>query len=276
MDSTPPEATEPRPMSFLAAAGWTLAAVLLFYFTLSAADSARAGAQKDVITQAMCGAIAYSLTLFIILRVHEPDGSIRSVLALKTPPLLTVPLALVAGAALSGPAAWLNQLLLARYPYSDAEKDQLQTLVGGSAYDTTPKRIALVVVMAFLMPFLDELFFRGALFTPLRKRARLESVILATAAYETLSSSDTRTMFSFFALSLALSWIRGMSGSSIPAIVARMAFFAPHFLSIALGKELLNLSKPMLAGSLAVALLSLVLIRMLSRGRALDEQLGDT
>jgi membrane protease YdiL (CAAX protease family) len=264
-------------MSFLAAAGWTLVAVLFFYFTLSVADSLRAGAQKDVVTQATCCALAYSLTLFVILRVHEPEGSIRNVLALKMPPLLTIPLAVIAGAGLAAPAAWLNQVMLARFPYSDAEKEQLETFVGGSSYDTTPKKIALVVVMVFLMPLLDELFFRGALFTPLRKRARLEPVIMATAAYETLSSSShVRVMFSLLALSLALSWIRGMSGSSIPAILARMAFFAPQFVSTAMGKDLPPLSKGMLAGSAGAAVASLAMIGLLSRGRAPAEHVSDT
>jgi uncharacterized protein len=263
-------------MSFLAAAGWTLVAVLFFYFTASVAESLRAGAQKDVVTQAACAALAYSLTLFVILRVHEPEGSIRNVLALKMPPISTIPLAVIAGGGLAGPAAWLNRVMLARIPYSDAEKEQLETYVGGTSYDTTPKRIALVIMLVLLMPLLDELFFRGALFTPLRKRARLEPVLMATAAYETLSSAHPRVMFSFFALSLALSWIRGMSGSSIPAILARIAFFAPQYVSMAFGKELPPLSKAMLAGSAGASVAALAMIGLLSRGRAPAEQVSDT
>lgn len=264
-------------MSFLAAAGWTLAAVLLYALGLSIAEGMRAGAISDVVTRATCGALAYSLTLFIILRIHEPEGSIRKVLALKMPPVLTIPLALIAGAGLAGPAAWLDEVLLRRFPYSDQEKELMEKLIGASTYETTPKRIAMVLVMVFVMPLLDELFFRGALFSPLRKRARLEPVVIATAAYETLSSSaHVRDMISLFALSLALSWIRGLSGSSIPSILARVAFFAPHFAPKALGKELPPLSKGMLAGSLGAAVLSLLMIAMLSRGRALEEQPSDT
>ena len=264
-------------MSFLAAAGWTLAAVLLYALGLSIAESLRAGAITDVVTRATCGALAYSLTLFIILRIHEPEGSIRQVLALKMPPILTIPLALIAGAGLAGPAAWLDKILLARFPYSDQEKELMDRLVGASTYDTTPKRCAMVLVMVLVMPVLDELFFRGALFTPLRKRARLEPVVMAVAAYETLSSSPhVRDMLSLLALSLALSWIRGLSGSSIPSMLARIAFFAPEFLTKALGKDLPPMSKGMLAGSLGAAVVSLFMIAMLSRGRALDEQVGDT
>jgi membrane protease YdiL (CAAX protease family) len=264
-------------MSFLAAAGWTLAAVLLYALGLSIAEGMRAGAVGDVVTRATCGALAYSLTLFIILRIHEPEGSIRKVLALKMPPVLTIPLAVVAGAGLAGPAAWLDKVLLARFTYSDQEKELMEKLVGESSYDTTGKRVAMLLIGVLVMPILDELFFRGALFTPLRKRARLEPVLMATAAYETLSSSPhVRDMLSLLALSLALSWIRGLTGSSIPSMLARIAFFAPDIVPKALGKDLPPLSKGMLAGSLGAAVLSLLMIAMLSRGRALDEQVSDT
>lgn len=259
-------------MSFLAAAGWTLAAVLLYALGLSIAEALRAGATNDVVTHAAGRALGYSLTLFIILRIHEPEGSIRQVLALKMPSLLTIPLAIIAGLGLAGPSEWLDKILLARFPYSDQEKETLEKLLGATSHDTTPKRVAMIVVMVFVIPIVDELFFRGALFTPLRKRARLEPVVMAVAAYETLSSSPhLRDMLSLFALSLILSWIRGLSGSSIPSILARIAFFAPQLLPIAIGKELPPLSKSMLAGSLGAAVVSLAMIAMLSRGRALDE-----
>jgi hypothetical protein len=260
-------------MTFLAAAGWTLAAVLLYALGLSIAESIRAGALKDVVTRATCGALAYSLTLFVILRVHEPEGSIRKVLALKPPPLLTIPLAIVAGAGLAGPAAWLDKVLLARFPYSDQEKQALESLLGASSYDTLPKRIAMVVAMVVVMPALDELFFRGAIFTPLRKRSRLQTVVMATAAYETLSSSPhIRDMFSLFALSVALSWIRGLSGSSIPAILARMAFFAPQFVPSLVGKELPPLSAGTLAGSFGATVASLAMLTMVGRRSATDDE----
>ena len=256
MDSTPPKA-EARPMSFLAAAGWTLVVVLLYTFALSIAEELRAGAIKDVITRTTCGALAYSVTLFVILRVHEPEGSIREVLAFRWPPILTLPLAIVVGAGLAAPASWLDERLLSRFPYSPEEQEALETVYGAATYDTSVKRFGLVITMVVLMPILDELFFRGALFTPLRKGRRLEPVVIATAAYETLvSSPHAREMISFFALALALSWMRGLSGSILPSILARMAFHAPRFVPLALARELPPLSKGMLASSLGAALVS--------------------
>ncbi len=265
-------------MSFLAAAGWTLVVVLLYTFALSVAESLRAGAVSDLVTRTTCGALAYSLTLFVILRVHEPDGSIRQVLALRPPPLVAVPLALVVGGGLAAPAAWLDKVLLARFPYSEQEQELLTKVYGAATFDTGPKRFALVLTMVVLSPIIDEMFFRGALFTPLRKGRRLEPVVLATAAYETLvSTPHPREMLSFLAVVLALAWMRGLTGSIFPSILARIAFFAPRFVPIAIGSELPTLSRGMLAGSLGAALLSLAALAAVSRrdARALDARATD-
>ncbi len=266
METSPPE-TGARPMSFLAAAGWTLVVVLLYTFALSIAESMREGAVSDIVTRTTCGALAYSVTLFVILRVHEPEGSIRRMLALRRPPLAALPLSLVVGAGLAAPAAWLDKVLLARFPYSPQEEEVLAKVYGAAAFDTSPKRIALVATMVVLSPILDELFFRGALFTPLRKGRRLEQVVLATAAYETLvSTPHPREMLSFLALALALSWMRGLTASVFPSILARIAFFAPRFVPVAIGRELPVLPASALAGSVAAALLALGAIALVSRG----------
>jgi hypothetical protein len=77
-------------------------------------------------------------------------------------------------------------------------------------------------------------------------------------------------MLPIFVLSLTLSWTRGLSGSNIPSILARIAFFAPQVIPAALGKELPPPSPGILAGSLGAAVASVAAIALLSRGRALD------
>lgn len=277
MESVPPEA-EPKPMSFLAAAGWSLVAVLLYAFALSIAEALREGAIADLVTHTTCRVLACSLVLFIILRVHEPQASIRHVLALRPPPILALPLAIVVGAGLAGPLAWLDKILLARFPYTDKEQEALERLFGDASFDTPSKKLVLVLTMVVAMPIVDELFFRGAIFTPLRKGRRLEPVVMATAAFETLSTSPhAREMLSLLALALALSWIRGLSGSVLPSIVARIAFFAPEFVPTAIGRELPPLSKGMLAGSLGAALLALAALAIVSRrdARAVEARAFD-
>lgn len=253
-------------MTFLAAAGWTLAVVFLYWFALSAAESIRPGALGDLVTRTTCGALAYSLALLLILRVHEPEGSIRRILAVRPPALLALPLAVVVGGGLSAPVAWLDDVLLARFPPTPEEQETIEKVYGVATYDTTGKRIALVVTVILVMPILDELFFRGALFTPLRRAHRLGPVILATAAYETLvSTAHAREMLGFCVLALVVSSVRGVSGSVLPSILARISFYAPRFLPLALGRSIVPASKALLVSSLAASAAALALLALVSR-----------
>src|SRR5687768_890793 len=110
-------------MTFLAAAGWTLLVVLLYNLGVGISESLRTGAITDLVTHTACRALACSVALFAILRIHEPEASIRQVLGLRAPPLVTLPLALFVGAGLAAPSAWLDKLLLARFPYSEKEQE---------------------------------------------------------------------------------------------------------------------------------------------------------
>src|SRR5687767_13703675 len=110
MDSVPPPSEEgrDRPLSFLAAAGWTLLSFLLVMIAMGVTESAHPGAFYDLVTRTLCFALSYSLVLFAILRVHEPETSIRQVLALRSPSPVATFLAVLVGAGLALPGAWLD------------------------------------------------------------------------------------------------------------------------------------------------------------------------
>jgi hypothetical protein len=226
-----PETTE-RPLSFLAAAGWTLAVAILLGVALAFLDSVHPGAFSNVVTVATCKLLVYSVIFFAILRVHEPESSIRRVLALRRPPAIVVVLGTLVGAGLSPAAMWLDGLFARRFPASREEMAALELFVTAP---TLSKKIALVVAVALIMPACDELFFRGVLFTPLRKERRAESVILATAAYDTLlAGASARELVSMLATALALAWIRAVSGSVFPSLAARVAFFGVQLVPLLL------------------------------------------
>ena len=195
-------------------------------------DAVRPGAFVDVVTVATCKLIAYSLVLFAILRVHEPQSSIRQVLALRRPPASMAILGALVGAGLSPGAMWMDGMLARRFPPSPQETEALQRI-----FDTpTPgKKIALLLALVVVIPIGDELFFRGALFTPLKKGRRVQSVILATAAYDTLlGGASAREIASMLGATLAIAWIRAVSGSVFPSVAARIAFFAVQVVPLVL------------------------------------------
>jgi uncharacterized protein len=275
VDSVPPSGEQKdRPLSFVSAAVWTLLALFLNLLILGLTEAGREGAFYDLVSRTACGILSYSIVLFGILRLHEPETSIRHVLALRAPSLLAVILALAIGAAISLPFEWLDQLLDARFPRGQPEKEALDKLLSVA---TAGKRVALVLTLVLLQPAFDELFFRGALFTPLRRTRRAETVIVATAAFETLGSLSPRAMISLLAATLIFAWIRATTGSIIPSIVARMAYYGVAIVPIAIGRDAPKPTKMLLVGSAILFLVSLLGLSVLSRRdtRLLDARLED-
>ncbi|MDB4944075.1 MAG: hypothetical protein JWP97_3609 [Labilithrix sp.] len=229
--STPPD-PERRPLSFLAAASWTLVVAITVGVAVAIIDAVHPGAFDDVVTIAACKVLAYSLALFGLLRMHDPTASIRAFVGLRRPPFLVALLALVAGAGLAPGAMWLNELFARRFPATPEETQQLEHVFGA---ETLGKKVALVVALVVIMPVADELFFRGALFTPLKRGRRAHIVILATAAYDTLLGGvSPRVLASMLATSLVIAWIRAVSGSVVPSVLARVGFFAVQIVPLVL------------------------------------------
>ncbi len=272
MESTPPESAD-RPLSFLAAAAWTLIVAILVGVMLSVIDAAHPGAFNDVVTIATCKLLAYSVVLFGILRIHEPETSIRHVLAMRRPPTIMILLGALVGAGLSPGALWLDGVFAKRYPPSPQDTEALERLY---AAPTVGKKIAILVAVALVMPLCDELFFGGALFTPLKKGRRAESVILATAAYDTLGVWSPREMASILAIALALAWIRAVSGSVFPSLAGRVAFFAAQAVPIVLLHQE-SFSSLLTVGGAALAVASLAGIAAVGKrsARVLDARLQD-
>lgn len=265
MDSNPPPEPIERPLTFFSAALWTLAAMMVNVLVISVAESGREGAIVDPVSRTACLLLAYSVVLFGVLRLHEPQGSIRHVLAVRRSNVLILLLAVVVGAALTLPSDWLDNALAARFPSPPEDVEAADAVL---AVTTIGKKIALFVTLGLLQPALTELFFRGVLFTPLRKTRRVETVILAVAAFETLSNLtfSPRGAVSLLAATLVFSWLRGVTGSIFPSLLAHVSFYCVSVVPIVLGKSELPPSKPLLAASAVGAIVGLFGISFLSRG----------
>lgn len=275
MDSLPPD-DEPqeRPLSFMTAALWTLLVALLMGVAGWVLESAHPGAKYDLVTITACKLLAYSVVLFAILRVHAPDASIRQVLALRRPPASLAVLGVLVGAGLSPLAQWASVRIAERFPPSTEDAQALDRMF---ASDTTGRKIALVASLVVLMPIFDELFFRGALFTPLKKGRRAEAVVLATAAYDVLMGAPAPTQLAWLLPTvLAFAWMRAVTGSVIPALLARMAFFGVEVVPLVVKGEP-KFSGVVAIGGAAIAVLSLAGIAAIGRrsARVLDARLED-
>ena len=115
MESDSPEAPG-RPLTFLAAAFWTLFVAVLLSVMIATIAAVREGAFVDVVTFATCKLLASLVVFFVLLRVHEPESSIRYVLALRRPPAVMIVLAALVGCGLSPVSMWLDNVFAKRFP----------------------------------------------------------------------------------------------------------------------------------------------------------------
>jgi len=273
MNSAPPEPVT-RPLSFVAAALWTLLAAMVVAGTVTAIDSVHPGAFTDVVTIAACRLLGYSVVFFAILRVHEPESSIREVLALRRSPFLLVLLSAVVGVALAPVASWVESVLAARFPPSPTDVEAVARLLDAP---TAAKKVALVVALGVVSPACDALFFGGALFTPLKRGRRADFVVLAISAYETLfAAPSARDAASMLGALLAMAWLRAVTGSTVPALVARVAFFAVQVVPLVVGREL-PLRAPIVVGAALAGAAALAAIAAVGKrsARVLDARLQD-
>jgi membrane protease YdiL (CAAX protease family) len=258
-----------KPLSFLAAASWTVALTLLLGVAVAFTEMARAGASTDLVNVTACHALAYSLVLFVMLRLYAPAVSVRQALALRPASPLHAVLAAVAGAGLYPALSELDELFARRFPHSDEDVAAASKLLDAT---TTPGRVMLVVSLVMLMPVAEELFFRGMLFGGIKKGRTAPVAIGTTALCFMVSQQDPRGFASCLALGLLLGWLRAQSGSVVSSIAAHAAFFLVPILPIALGRpgaaEITYSWRWMAAGIAAGALAALAASWLAARDRA--------
>jgi hypothetical protein len=176
---------------------------------------------------------AYALGLFVILRVHAPEASIRSFVGARATHLGFYLLAVVTGVAANLPVGWLHDLIVKRWP----EPEGLDELITQFTQAPAAMKVALVVAVVLIGPFLEELFFRGAIFGPLlRERGHL-AVILITAFFFALVHQIPQRLPPLFLMGGLLGYFRAASGSLGPAVAMHASFNAVPFAAMLAGGD---------------------------------------
>ncbi|MFO0735906.1 MAG: CPBP family intramembrane glutamic endopeptidase [Labilithrix sp.] len=271
-DSTPPDPPQDRPLTFFTAGIWTLIALLLSTVIITMFERDRA--TIDGVTRTGGLALAYSIVLFGVLRLHEPQASIRHVLGLRMPSVLAILLSVAIGASLELPSDWIDNVLAPRFPTPPEEEEAVNAFL---AVTSVGKGVSLFVTLGLIQPILFELFFRGVIFTPLRRTYRAETVILGVAAFDTFGNlASPRAALALLASTLVFSWLRGVTGSVIPAIAAHVGFSVVGVLPICMRLPEVHPTKTLLIASGVTALASLIGLSLVSRtARAIDARQRD-
>jgi membrane protease YdiL (CAAX protease family) len=255
---------EPRQMSFLAAAAWTIGLFFATTFAVQLTESARAGASLDLVNDTACELLAYSLVVFAMVRIYAPTTPMRAALGVKAVSPLHVLLAAIAGAALAPGMSAVDEIMARRFPLSQEETEALTTLYTAT---TIRSRVALVFALAVAIPIAEEIFFRGILFGCIRKGRTLGLAIAATTVYSASAQLTPRLFLSTLAVSVVLAWLRGQAGSVLSPIAAHIAFQAVQLVPLArTGDPAAEIAYPRswMLGGVLVGLLALIGARALA------------
>jgi membrane protease YdiL (CAAX protease family) len=221
-------------MTPLAAALWTTALWLLEMVCVGVTQAARPGALSDIVNLGACTALATSIIVFAVVRLHARDASLRATLGVTPPAPLHVVLAVAAGAGLYPLMSTIADLAARRWPAGPKEAELASQLL---AVPTTSARVALVVSLFVVMPLAREIFFRGLLYGEIRRATNVHTAAIATSVFFAAAQLDWHTLPSTLAFGFALARLRERTGSVLAPIAAHLAYWAVVAIPILRGAD---------------------------------------
>lgn len=202
------------------AIAWSLAVTLAWLVAGSTLVSAAPGAQNDLVMLAGVQ-IAVYLGACAWFAGRRPGRNWSQLFAYRRTSVALLLVSLMLGVALYAPAEWVASLIEKRWPLP-------KELVEAHVARLTPRNFvhgtALAIMVALAGPFVEELFFRGALYTGLRAKNRVFAAAGTSAALFTLSHPEPRTWPPILALALAITYLRVAGGSLWPSLLLHVGF----------------------------------------------------
>ncbi|HEX7671395.1 MAG TPA: CPBP family intramembrane glutamic endopeptidase, partial [Polyangiaceae bacterium] len=177
-------------------------------------------------------ALVFVMSVMWVLRVHGGDAPLGPSLGLRpTHPALLV-LGVCLGFALHFPAEFVDGLVQRFLPDAGEQNAAEAALLSAG----TPARLVLVlVVIACVGPFVEELFFRGALYGALRRSYSLGVTTAIVSLCFVVGHLNAHRWPALALVAVAISYLRAVSGSLLPALALHVSFNAVTVLAFATG-----------------------------------------
>ena len=204
-----------------------------------------------------------------------PDA--RPGLGLERTSALILGAAITLGVFVHGPADFVEAVVQQWSPLPETVlRERLQQLLP----DGAAARALLLVAVAGVVPFAEEAFFRGPLFTRLLQSTGAFVAILVSSVCFTLSHGEARSFPALFLVALLLGWLRFQTQSLWPCFLLHAAFNATTLLVLFASPKQENLapvpSVTALAAGLALTLLAAFAIKQEQRRRSASLPAGAT
>lgn len=192
----------------------------------------RQEAIRDMVSMGALSAAVFLLTSAMLTGRHPAGDSVRLALGLRPTAPLFLPLGFLGGALAQVPAEGIVELESRLWPaVTEAAEARAELLLPHG----TAHAVLLVMVLAFLVPFAEEAFFRGAVYGALRRGGRPGwRAGLITGLGFTLSHFDPTLLLPIFLVAGYLTFLRIVSGSLWPSLAGHIGFNLVTMLSAVL------------------------------------------
>jgi uncharacterized protein len=189
------------------------------------------GRAPDLMSLGAAEALAYTGAIYLVLHRYERGTPLRVALGLRPTQPALVFAGMGLGASFKLPAEQLTALIERHFPSSDA-----QLVARAELFRTVTwvDVLVLSLVTCLVAPLVEELLFRGAIYGRLVKISVIGAA-LATGLSFVLVHADPRQWPALLLIAAALSYLRAVSGSLLPALGLHVTFNATGVLALVLG-----------------------------------------
>jgi membrane protease YdiL (CAAX protease family) len=219
-------------MSLVAAFVWTFVATMLLITGIQLTAAVRPGSQTDLVNLGTWEALVYGVGAFAVLRVHAPEQRGLPAAGIRHTHAGLIVLGLALGLALQIPAESLRQLVETVWPPSEPELVARAALF---SVDSAARVAVIMLVAACLVPLVEEVFFRGVLFSALRRFHGGLTTAIVVAVCFVVSHADTSNWLPLALVAFVLSHLRLVSGSLLPCLALHVGFNAVTVASVLTG-----------------------------------------
>lgn len=209
---------------------WTMGAAILLWVGLGIMAALRPASTTDIVSVGAVEASALLLATYFVLRVYASDRGVLAALGVRPTQPGLIAIAVALGTVLHVPAESLRRSMEVLVPSPESELGRRALLLGT---DEWSQALVLLVVVACVVPLVEEVLVRGALFGPLVRSTSASTASAATAlAFVVLHLLQWRNAPALLLAGGVLSYLRGASGSLLPPLAMHVAFNATTVLAL--------------------------------------------
>ncbi len=206
----------------------------------------------------------YLGAVLLLRRAYMRDKPLRQVIALRRPPVLMCIAAVVIGATSNVWIEVLFEFFVERFPLPPG-LDQ----AGMDGTPSMPMLVIRMVQLALVIPFTEEMLFRGGLIRPLLvKRTWMEPLVITSLLFCMVHYMRWQFAVPILPLALCLGGLRISSGSLFPSVLLHMAFNGAALANLVVPHLSRYITWPVFLGSIAVSLVAAAGAFMVGRTNA--------